>query len=129
MSERNITTILSTPRSIKSLLIAVLAFVMLSTAFDGIAQAADQYKTVAVADPYLEMRTGPGRGYPKFYAVDRGESVEILKRRTDWFLVRTSNGKEGWVDRAQMEIVAIARRLEDEGKISLGKSGGAEVFV
>jgi len=104
MSERNITTIHSTPRSIKSLLIAVLAFVMLSTAFDEIAQAAEHYKTVSVADPYLEMRTGPGRGYPKFYAVDRGESVEIIKRRTDWFLVRADNGKEGWVDRAQMEL-------------------------
>ena len=51
----------------------------------------------------LTVTTGPGRGYPKFYVVDRGKSVEILKRRTDWFLVRAPNGKEGWVDRAQME--------------------------
>ena len=66
-------------------------------------QAAERYRTVTVADPYLDMHTGPGRGYPKFYVVERDESVEILKRRTDWFLVRTANGKEGWVDRDQME--------------------------
>jgi len=59
---------------------------------------------VAVADPYLEMHTGPGRGYPKFHVVDRGETVEIVKQRTDWYLVRESGGREGWVDRAQMEL-------------------------
>jgi hypothetical protein len=50
------------------------------------------------------MHTGAGRGYPIFHVVDRGESVEIIVRRTDWFLVRAENGTEGWVDRAQMEL-------------------------
>ncbi len=59
---------------------------------------------MAVADPYLEMHTGPGRGYPIFHVVDRGESVEIIKQRTDWFLVRDADGDEGWVDQAQMEL-------------------------
>ncbi len=49
------------------------------------------------------MRTGPGRGYPIFHVVDRGESVDILMQRTDWYQVRTARGKEGWVDREQME--------------------------
>ena len=103
MSELNITTTLSTPRAIKFLLIAVLATVALNTAFPELAQAAEEYRTVAVVEPYLEMRTGPGRGYPKFHVVDRGDTVEIIKRRTDWFLVRAADGKKGWVDRAQME--------------------------
>ena len=55
-------------------------------------------------DPYLEMHTGPGRGYPIFHVVDRGESVEIIKQRTDWFLVRDADGDEGWVDQDQMEL-------------------------
>jgi hypothetical protein len=50
------------------------------------------------------MHTGPGRGYPVYHVVDRGETVDIIKQRTDWFLVRAANGKEGWVDRAQMEL-------------------------
>ena len=65
---------------------------------------------MTVADPYLEMRTGPGRGYPIFHVVDRGEDVAVIMRRTDWFLVRASNGKEGWVRRAQME-----RTLQPDG--------------
>ena len=59
---------------------------------------------MAVADPYLEMHTGPARGYPIFHVVDRGETVEIIKQRTDWFLVRDADGDEGWVDQAQMEL-------------------------
>jgi hypothetical protein len=59
---------------------------------------------VAVADPYLEMHTGPGRGYPIFHVVDRGESVEIVMQRTDWYLVRDADGDEGWVDQEQMEL-------------------------
>lgn len=55
-----------------------------------------------VADPYLEMRTGPGRGYPIHHVAAREEWVEISLRHTDWFKVRTENGKEGWVHRSQL---------------------------
>ncbi len=103
MSERNITTIPSTSRSIRSVCLAVLAFVLTELPTTAIAQAGGDYRTVAVADPYLEMHTGPGRGYPVFHVVDRGDTIEILVRRTDWFKVRAPNGTEGWVDRAQME--------------------------
>jgi len=58
---------------------------------------------VFVADPYLELHTGPGRGYPIFDIAERGERVEILKRHTDWFKVRTARGAEGWASRAEME--------------------------
>jgi hypothetical protein len=58
---------------------------------------------VDIADPYIELRTGDGEGYPVFHVSEQGEQIEILKRRTDWFKVRTSNGKEGWVAREQLE--------------------------
>ena len=57
------------------------------------------------------MHTGPGRGYPIFHVIDRGETVDVVKQRTGWFLVRAANGKEGWVDRAQME-----RTLQPDGE-------------
>src|SRR4030095_2712280 len=58
---------------------------------------------VVVRDPYLEFHSGPGRGYPVFFVVDRGEEVQLLRRRTDWIKVRSSRGREGWVNRAQLE--------------------------
>jgi len=106
MSERNITTIPSTSRSISALVVAVLA--LAGTLASKIAQAAEEeYRSVSVADPYLEMHTGPGRGYPVFHVVDRGELVDIIMRRTDWFQVRSADGTEGWVDRAQMERTLV----------------------
>ena len=106
MSERNITTTLSTSRSIKALAVTVLVLTRIFTS--EIAQAAgNEFRSVSVADPYLEMHTGPGKGYPVFHVVDRGESIDILMRRTDWFQVRAENGTEGWVDRAQMERTLV----------------------
>ena len=104
MSERSITTIPSTPRSTSIGRIGILLIIIGHALLTGLAEAADEPATVTVADPYLEMRTGPGVGYPKFHVVDRGETVDILKRRTDWFLVRSSDGREGWVDRVQMQL-------------------------
>lgn len=54
---------------------------------------------VIVLDPFLEMRTGPGRGYPVFHIAEEGEQIEIKKRRTDWFKVKTTSRhpKQGWV--------------------------------
>src|SRR5438552_3520272 len=70
---------------------------------NGAAWAEETHERVWVAEPYLDLRTGPGRGYPVFYIAERGEAVEILRRHTDWFEVRTERGKEGWVSREQME--------------------------
>lgn len=62
----------------------------------------DPVLAVRVADPFVELHTGPGRGFPKFQVVERGGLIELLKRRTDWFLVRTPRGHEGWVHRDQL---------------------------
>jgi uncharacterized protein YgiM (DUF1202 family) len=59
-------------------------------------------RCVKVADPFLEMHTGAGVGYPVFHVVERGEAIQVLTRRTSWFYVRTSRQVEGWVHREQM---------------------------
>lgn len=75
--------------------------------------------TVVVADPFIEMHTGPGRGYPIFYVAGEGESVVILKRRTDWFKVRGPRDTEGWVHMDQMRLT-----LEPDGDaIDFGQVG------
>jgi hypothetical protein len=69
---------------------------------------------VQVADPYLEMRTGPGRGFPVAHVAERHEFVIIELRNTDWYKVRTvsdtGNDKTGWVHRRQ-----LAATLTDAG--------------
>ena len=85
---------------IRRLLTAVL---LLGTLHTVAAAAASGAGPVVVQDPYLELRSGPGRGFPVFHVVDRGASVELLRRRTDWIKVRGGDGTEGWVHRGQLE--------------------------
>lgn len=69
---------------------------------------------VEVIDSFLEMHTGPGRGYPVFFVVEQGEQIEVLTRRPDWYEVSTANGgnqKTGWVRATQ-----IARTLQTTGE-------------
>jgi uncharacterized protein YgiM (DUF1202 family) len=64
--------------------------------------AAHQLREMIIAEPFLELHTGPGRGYPVFQVVDRGEKVKVEAQRTDWFRVVTERGVEGWAPREQM---------------------------
>ena len=65
---------------------------------------------VRVTEPYLDLRTQAGRGYPVFFAVARGEWVTVLRRHTDWYRVRAAGGQQGWVTRAQ-----LASTLTEDG--------------
>jgi Bacterial SH3 domain len=67
------------------------------------AHADDAQQRVQVAEAYIELRTGPGRGYPVFFVAARREWIAIELRHTDWYRVRTEGGKVGWVNRAQLE--------------------------
>ena len=67
-----------------------------------------RYAQVFVTTPYLELRTGPGRGYPVFDVVARGDSVLVLFRRTQWLKVRTRRGVEGWASEEDMLRTVLA---------------------
>lgn len=100
--------------------------------------------SVTVADPYLELRTGPGRGFPVIHVVERGETVRVETRRTDWFQVVDSDGREGWVHKGQMAETllpaGVKLAIEDPARedfgthrrevgLLLGDYGGANVVT
>ena len=64
-----------------------------------------------VVDAYIDLHTQPGRNYPVFYVAERGERIELLKRRTDWVKVRNNRDIEGWV-----HIDAIGRTVDAGGE-------------
>jgi uncharacterized protein YgiM (DUF1202 family) len=72
-------------------------------AIAGNAAAAERpLREVTIADPFIELHTGPGSGYPIFFVAERGEEIELVKRRTEWFKVRIPRGEEGWVHFEQL---------------------------
>jgi hypothetical protein len=90
-----VTATLICRKSLSAWLVAVLLGLWAAGAMAG--------EKVEVTDPFIELHTGPGRGYPVFFVAGRHEWIEIELRHTDWFQVRTEGGKEGWVNRQQLE--------------------------
>jgi hypothetical protein len=80
----------------------LLAFAFAVGAQLALPEAAAAQERVQITDPYIDIRTGPGRGFPIYHVAPRGEWIELLVRRTDWYKVRTANGREGWVNRTQL---------------------------
>ena len=81
---------------------------LLLASIGGFAHAAARHVELIVKRPYFEMRTGPGRGYPVFYVVARGEKLTVLYSRTDWYKVRAPRGVEGWTRRDELAGTTLA---------------------
>ncbi len=62
---------------------------------------ADGY--VVITAPYLDLHTGPGRGYPAFHVAEKGEALNLLFERAGWVKVQLKAHRkqrariEGWV--------------------------------
>ena len=60
--------------------------------------------SVTILDPFINLHTGPGRGFPITQVIARGEQATLLKKRTDWVLVSTEKGFEGWAHRDSLNL-------------------------
>src|SRR3984957_6345681 len=90
----------------------LLALVLLVQALHlGLANAAAKNLVLVVTDPYLEMHSGPGRGFPVVYDIGRDELVTGLYSRPVLYKGCSLNGSEGWVRRAD-----LARTLSESGE-------------
>ena len=88
------------------------------------ARAEETVLSATVVEPYIEMRTQPGRSYPVFYVAERGERVELLKQRTDWVKVRNSRGIEGWV-----HVDEMGKTIDENGATLAFRSPGLDDFT
>lgn len=60
---------------------------------------------VIVGAEYLNLYTGPGRGYVINHVVEYGEPLWLLKRRTDWVKVMTRTGEFGWTKISDLDEI------------------------
>ena len=70
--------------------------------------ASERLLQLVVTQPFIEMHSGPGRGYPVVYVVGRDETVTVLYSHTDWYKVRSPRGEEGWVRRDDLARTELA---------------------
>lgn len=97
-----------TYRSTSALTALVLVLLAVCGGNTAAAAGRDGLQQLFVAEPYLELHEGPGRSYAVTQVVPRGESVDVLYRRTEWFRVRTRRGIEGWAQEAAMRKLLLA---------------------
>ncbi len=102
----------------------ILSAILLFACFGNPAYANTEFYQAVVADPYIELHTGPGQGYPIFHVVDEGEKIDIIKRRTSWFRVRTARGVKGWVSISQ-----LTRTLDTSGEPTDVNDPGKDDFT
>ncbi len=95
----------------RSWCIYVAAFVMWVAAIPTQAQwfgsnwfGPDEPLQVSVNDAYINVYTGPGRGYPIFHVIEREEIVTLLKSRTRWIKIKIKRGIVGWIKRDDMQF-------------------------
>ena len=102
--------------------VALASLVLLGLLLTPAVGGAREYLQLFVAQPYLELHTGPGRGYPVFNVVPRDGSVDVLFRRTDWFKVRTEHGVEGWA--SQQDTLGMVLADGSPFRFSAGDRAG-----
>ena len=89
--------------------------------------AANYEPLVVVSDPFIELHTGAGRGFPVFHVVEQNEQIQLIKRKTDWIKVRTLDKlrpKTGWV-----RVTDMRSTLDLEGDPIVLQVQGIEQFV
>jgi uncharacterized protein YgiM (DUF1202 family) len=93
----------------------VLAIILLASSQPVFAKKKDALQVI-VTDTFISVHTGPGRGYPIFHVLEKGETITLLIRKNDWIKVLTRKGQEGWVNRKFMvDTVGINDELVDLG--------------
>jgi hypothetical protein len=97
------------PRLLVTLMLILgLGSFSLSTAY-----AADKSPVrVKVADPFIELHSGPNTSFPVYDVVERGETIEILRRRTGWFEIRATKNRQGWVKKDQLQATLAAAGIQ-----------------
>ncbi len=65
---------------------------------------ADEPLQVSIDDAFINVYSGPGRGYPIFHVVEREEIITLLKSRTEWIKIKTKRGIVGWIKREDMQF-------------------------
>lgn len=101
----------------------------------------DEAVKLIVIDTYLEMHSGPGRGYPITHTMEQDEPIHVIRRRGNWYQVANRHGKEGWIQQeklartiapsglpAALPDTQHGDYLAQQGRIgfTLGQQGGAE---
>ncbi|MGI1679617.1 MAG: SH3 domain-containing protein [Cellvibrionaceae bacterium] len=90
----------------------VLFFQTIAFCYLAMPTQASEKLEVTIIDQYVDLHTGPGRGFPIVHAVEYGQKIVLAKKRTDWIKVELPKGITGWAHRDDLELT-----LGNDGKL------------
>ncbi|WP_317929989.1 SH3 domain-containing protein [Halioxenophilus sp. WMMB6] len=79
---------------------------------------------VKVTATYIDVYTGPGRGYPITYVLEKDDVIELKKQRTDWIKIKTARGRLGWV-----QVADINQTVGINGEVVAFTTPGLQQFI
>lgn len=62
----------------------------------------DNAVKLIVMDTFLEIHSGPGRGYPVIHTMEQDEPINVLRRRGSWYQVSNKHNKQGWIQQEKL---------------------------
>ena len=85
------------PHRISTVLLAFLVSLLLSLSLLSPAMAREM---VSVKGKLVNMRSGPGTGYPVNWQLEKGYPLQIIARKGIWLKVRDFENDQGWIARS-----------------------------
>jgi hypothetical protein len=80
-----------------------LFVLLLSTSISVFAnEAEDAVLTLVVEVPFIELHSGPALGYPVLYVIEKGETVKVQLKRTNWLKITDKRGNVGWLSQDEL---------------------------
>ena len=55
---------------------------------------------ISVKGNLVNLRTGPGTGYPVTWQLEKGYPLQVVSRKGNWYKVRDFENDSGWISRA-----------------------------
>lgn len=85
-------------------------FCFISIFYAACALADDKPISLQIDVSYIELHSGPGIGYPILNVIEKGESVEVLVKRTSWLKVKDQRNNIGWLN--QKDLFGLTKQGE-----------------
>ena len=96
MSKLNAVTLKRLSKSFFLVLVALISCLTIS--LSGCTTKPVDPEWRVVSSTFVDVKTGPGRGYPITTSILEGERIQILYQRMGYTKIRTPENIEGWIE-------------------------------
>lgn len=83
-------------------LFTALSTVLAPTSANASFWSEQELVNITIEAPFVELRSGPGRGFPIVHVVEQGEQLTVVTKRTAWFKVIDKRGNQGWIHQKKL---------------------------